>query len=258
MRGTSATKEIASVKRLPTFLHVLVCAAAAAIGAAVFGIAAAAALVLFQVEREPFSTIFFFGSIVSGLVGGVLFVRRRRKWSEERLRSSPADFLGDNASPFAAEMTDPQIGASRRSHGKWWSTLALLIGLIVTVSVCSFDSLQLRVSVTPRGLEIVNVGSMPTKVIDVIVNGRDDCSTIEVSDPSFSKDYLHKIWVANGYFMYVGVKDGKLIRIGSDRVLTTDPITLKSGDSAYWVPRCMANFVNATITTERGTATYYF
>ena len=138
-------------------------------------------------------------------------------------------------------------------------SILFFVVLFVIHALLSGSHLNITVSATVRGLEVVNTGTDPIHVRDLIINGRDDCSTYQVNSPAFSEEYLHKIWVANGSIVYLGQKDGKLVQLGTDRILTTEPPTLKSGDAEYWIPNCDSQaYVSAKVTTDDGTATYTF
>lgn len=152
--------------------------------------------------------------------------------------------------------TDNQT-SKKRFYRWWWIALAFA-GVLIGAVMCSGNTQNLKVSLTANGLEIVNVGTAPIRILDVIVNDRDDCSTFRGHNPPFSKEYLHKAWVANGEFMYMGERDGKLYEIGTNRILSTEPRTLQTGDAWNWVSYCFSKYVSATVTTDDGTVKYSF
>lgn len=156
-------------------------------------------------------------------------------------------------------MTQTTTQISRKRTIRWWWVALAFAGVLVSVVMCSGNNQNLKVSATARGLEIVNIGSAPVRILDVVVNDRDDCSTYKVTSPALSKEYLHKVWVANGGFMYLTEKGGKLFELGStNHFLSDEPRTLKSGDSGYWVSYCLTNYVSVKVTTDGGTSTYSF
>src|SRR5258705_6453986 len=110
MTTPSSPTRVGFIKQLPTFVYVLLCTIAAALGAVVLGVAAATALVVLHIEKDPFSTLFFFGSAVLGLVCGVLVGRGRRKCSEGTLHVHPTNHTSDLAQPFNEEKPSPSPG----------------------------------------------------------------------------------------------------------------------------------------------------
>lgn len=156
---------------------------------------------------------------------------------------------------------DPQINQpSGHKASKRWLWAALPVGgLVLYALVNAISQDDIKVSVGMRGVEVTNTGTTPVRILDVVINDRDDCSTIPMKSKTFSPEHLHKVWVANGSFMYVGEKDGKLYEMGSNRALSTEPRVLKPGATANWVAFCPGtNYIRARITTEAGTQTFRF
>jgi hypothetical protein len=169
------------------------------------------------------------------------------------------EFNALKAKLISRENTPEERHPAGKKAVKWrWVTVGILALLLVAALKYQATESNLKVSATVQGLEITNVGTTPVRILDVVVNERDDCSTIGLTSNTFSKDYLHKIWVADGTFMYIGEKDGSLFEIGTNRKLSVEPRILKIGESAYWVPRCLTNYVRVSVTTDGGTTTYSF
>jgi hypothetical protein len=154
-------------------------------------------------------------------------------------------------------MTTVDISSPKKRNAKWWWIAVALAAGLVSLAMCSDDDLHLKLTGTALGLQIINQDSTPVQIIDLVINGREDCSTYEIGRSTLSKEYLHKAWVANGALLLsLEEKDGKLYNGTS--ALSTQPTTLRSGDVKFWVPPCNVELVSATVKTDRGSATYTF
>jgi hypothetical protein len=112
---------------------------------------------------------------------------------------------------------------------------------------------------------ITNLRNDPAmKVLDVIVNNRDECSTDRsysvcrsmpnATSPAFiaacsrlarfDRPQLHALWVYGGVNIF-------------DNVFASAPISLKIGDSHSWVTAC-PRVIQVQIVTDKSTATYSF
>jgi hypothetical protein len=96
-------------------------------------------------------------------------------------------------------------------------------------------------------LELTNVGTEPTKVLEVMINERLDCSTINQSTLSYnhgikemySLEDRHKFWVS-----------GFEVNDKTKKVMAKPPRELNIGDGADWYANC--NIVRVTSTTDKG------
>jgi hypothetical protein len=128
-----------------------------------------------------------------------------------------------------------------------------LLGSLYLV-VESFGGPDLEVSTTrDRALHIKNLGEELIQVLDLVLNGRVECSSLPGPEgpagPSNynPKDERHKYWV---YF-------GSLLA-GWAATHPYQPKTLKLGDVGVWVITCDADIMRADITTSKGETTYTF
>ena len=164
---------------------------------------------------------------------------------------------------------EPQ-GPKRRTFPKLLLGIAIVAAGFLLVAMLSSGAQNLKVSVRESGevreLTVVNTGNDPIHIQDVMINGRDDCSRyklfdtdlVRMDEAKYPNGYLHKLWVADGQPIYFGERNGQLINAWSGRPLSAEPIELKTGDSASWLSHCDSQIVNATVTTESGTANYTF
>jgi hypothetical protein len=152
-------------------------------------------------------------------------------------------------------------------RSKWLWLAAVVSAAFLGMAKQSVAAAGLKVLALPGGLQVVNLDSKPVQVLDVIINGREECSTYVVNRPGlsfqidetkYSKDHLHKLWVANGHVPFFWEWNGKLAPNGSDKILTTEPRELKTGDEIFWKISCESEIVSATITTKTGATTYRF
>jgi hypothetical protein len=139
----------------------------------------------------------------------------------------------------------------------------VIIGLIILVGIGlvgfgwlaleSSNSLSINVSVYsvnfPTTLKIQNTGAGPIKILDIIINDRDDCPTIMAPTGKRDMRYFHQLWTADR-FQLVWSKGIMVDAVGS-----AEPQLLNIGDSHDWRSDC--SIVRATIKTDKGTASYW-
>ena len=136
--------------------------------------------------------------------------------------------------------------------------LALVIGLLIVVGLLSGGDLGLEVRAFQDNTFVVkNIGNQPIKVIDLVVNERQDCSAvapIELKEgllirQTYDVQERHKFWV-NGYnYQRVAPYENRISSINP-------PTVLNIGDSRRWQALC--NIVRVTVTTDKGSETYSF
>jgi hypothetical protein len=158
---------------------------------------------------------------------------------------------------------------------------ALLIGagivVVLVVATAQGESLALKLVSSANSFSIQNVGTDPITILDVVVNDRDDCSTVNVERieafvhtqyatadgmarldkiKKSSKEDLHKLWVFTGGSLDVQLDFSKPY-IALPAVIgewPDKPKTLKVGDAEEWDTIC--NIVRVSVKTDRGSATY--
>jgi hypothetical protein len=119
-------------------------------------------------------------------------------------------------------------------------------------------SLPLELRTNPLGLNITNTGTGAIRILDLMINERDDCSTTAVLEDrmnrkldnrNLDKDYRHKIWVATGQTL--------IYARHTDRPEEIKPKELHVGDVGLWSTSCDV-IVRVWVTTDKGSATYTF
>jgi hypothetical protein len=153
------------------------------------------------------------------------------------------------------------------------------IVVVLVVATAQGDGLALKLVSSDNSFSIQNVGTDPITILDVVVNDREDCSTVNVERieafvhtqyatedgmarldkiKKSSKEDLHKLWVFTGGSLDVQLDFSKPY-IALPSVIGEwpgKPKTLKVGDVEEWDTMC--NIVRVGVKTDRGAATYSF
>jgi hypothetical protein len=112
---------------------------------------------------------------------------------------------------------------------------------------------------------ITNIGTSPTKIVDIIVNNRDDCSSVPNFDSSlnldrnlYTKDELHKLWVLGQSPSVRWANTGDVdMKAKKTDYRSFKNIELNIGDSHSWPVSCVS-LVRVNIVTDKGSGTYSF
>jgi len=147
---------------------------------------------------------------------------------------------------------------------------AILAAVVVALAIlANGGGSDLKVETSVVGFRtqfsIQNIGSNPVTVRDLLVNDRQDCSTLSVDVPipddatrqrllsqlsPYSPEQQHTIWVYGSYVQELIL--GRVELIARDQ-----PQTLEVGDTFVWTTPC-PSVVRLRVTTDGGTATYTF
>jgi hypothetical protein len=136
--------------------------------------------------------------------------------------------------------------------------LAIVTGLLIVVGLLSGGDLGLEVRAFPDNTLVVkNIGNQPIKVIDMVVNQRQDCSAvapIELKEgllirQAYDVEERHKFWVNGFNYQRVAPFENRISSVNP-------PTELNVGDTRRWQALC--NIVRVTVTTDKGSETYSF
>ena len=145
----------------------------------------------------------------------------------------------------------------------FWIIMACAITFLAVMYLNDNLGLELKVNSIINSVSIKNVGSKPTKILDLDINNSDDCTIFkgwagtQISPAyGYDKQDLHKFFVYQGFHQFKGSTN--LLTQYEELVHTQTPIVIDIGDSDIWVATCSTNIVRVTVTTERGSATFSF
>jgi hypothetical protein len=296
---TTTDKPVSFVGRIPTVLFAAICVIAAIFGACLAFVVAAACFGIahgtFGAQLEWLEAPAAIIAVLGGLVLPVYWLIARRRKQRARIEPtlSRAPDRGTADSAIAMKAPDPVTTAShvaatdqsttsntQLSTGAKWAmgSAGTIVLLVLFAGLKSSSSLDIEVRwnkpyFTPRAtLHITNVGTTPTTILDVLLNDRIECSTVEPHviklfadlDNPVTPDGAHKMWVYTGdetlgsllyHHHHVTKKSAAVLRYYRESLR---PVELKTGDSFHWSISCNTGIVRATITTNKGSASYSF
>jgi hypothetical protein len=273
------------VGRIPAVLFAVICAIAAIFGACLAFVVAAASFgiaeAIFGPQLRWLEAPTALIAVLAGLFLPVYWLiarrRKQRPQIEPRLSTPPRreaeappaargyELITDVPSSVVTSPAAPQR-MQLPTTVKWiLGATSALVALVIIVALLSGDNLELQVtsSRSPSGiLRVTNTGSSPTTILDVIINDRMECSIIDdyhiihygKLDETLTNDDWHKIWVYRPGYPYGSA--GTPAAFSAFRK-SLRPVELKVGDTANWFTRCNS-IVRATITTNKGSASYSF
>jgi hypothetical protein len=145
----------------------------------------------------------------------------------------------------------------------FWIIMAGVITFLAVMYLYDNLGLEVKVNSINNSVSIKNIGSKPTKILDLDINNSDDCTIFKSwagtqFSPAYGEDKqdLHKFFVYQGFHQFKGLTG--LLTQFEEIVHTQTPIVLGIGDTDIWVATCSTNIMRVTVTTERGSATFSF
>jgi hypothetical protein len=298
MSDSSIKKSSRLIGRMPTFLFVLICTLAGFLGSALFFLVSGLVLIGAQPasdqEANAWAAFGVVGFTILGFVLPIVVLRRTRRsarprgttpnptldpelssWmGADRPRSSASLRVKDREAAATADAGSPAQPPRRRRMKPVLIGLAIVAAAVIFVLMASDHGLDLELRSERGTLSIRNIGSTATKLVDVLINDRTDCSTHGVpkaGQRQLSEHDMHRIWLTglpvgglvalsdaelNKYLSQDGDLAIPILVLGAPQTYRW-PKVLEVGDVHYLSTPC-PTIVRAKVTTDLGSSTYTF
>jgi hypothetical protein len=293
---TTTVAPVGFLGRIPAVLFAVVCGIAGIVGSCLTLIVAAICFAIVQAIVGPLKSLeapVVLIAMLGGLVLPVYWLITKRRKQQPRIEpmfGSPADreIAGPAAmmktrdpipeAPLVAAAAPSPTSRTQLPTGAKWAigVAAVVVGLALLAGLQSSDSLDIEVrqsrpQFTNRAtLHITNISSSPTTVLDVLLNDRMECSMLASHvrsaflemDRTFTDADFHEMWVYTGDGVGLIMLGGLYHRKSAADLHTfrksLRPVELKTGDTRTWSSSCDSSLIRATVTTNKGSASYSF